>query len=385
MPSALEPRDLKDIQQAVADAGASGRKLEIVGGGTRQAIGNPRRETVKLSTAGLSRIVDYDPAELILTVEPGARLSEVEALLARNNQMLSFEPHDAAGRSTMGGVVGAGLSGSRRISAGGVRDHLLGFSAVNGRAQVFKAGGKVVKNVTGYDLPKLMAGSWGQLAVLAEMTLKVLPKPSVVRTLALRGLSADAAVDAMTRAMGSQAEVAAASHLPPAGGREGVTAIRIEGFGPSVDARERMLRDLLGAAGNVDALDATEAEAHWAGIRTASYLAATDRPVLWRICIPPASGARVLSAISALDGIALLDWAGGLAWARTPLSVSADSVRRLAEREGGHAMLADAPEDVRLATPALHPEPPALAALSKRVREAFDPAGVFDPQRFAAP
>lgn len=391
MAGALQPTDAKDICEAAAGAAASGRRLEVVGGGSKRSVGRPGRETVKLSTANLAKVVDYDPAELILTVEPGVRLSKIESLLAQHNQMLAFEPYDfaavvggVAGRSTVGGVVGAGLAGSRRVSAGGVRDHLLGFSAVNGRGQAFKAGGKVVKNVTGYDLSKVMAGSWGQLAVLTELTFKVLPKPPVARTLVLRGLAAEAAVSAMTLAMGSQAEVAAAAHLPAVDGKDAVTAIRIEGFGPSVDARQRMLVNLLSEIGRVDVLEAREADPHWAGIQNASHISAAGRPVLWRICIPPANGWRVVSGIAALGGIALLDWAGGLAWARVPASASADAVRALAGQAGGHAMLADAPEDTRAAVTALHPELPIVAALSKRVREAFDPAGVFDPQRFAS-
>lgn len=381
------PRDTADIRDAVASAAASGRKLEIVGGGSKQRLGNPNRQAEMLAMAGLDRVIDYDPAELVLTVEPGVRLAGLETLLAGHNQMLAFEPYDFAGvtggepgRSTVGGVVGAGFAGSRRISAGGVRDHLLGFSAINGRGEVFKAGGKVVKNVTGYDLPKLMAGSWGRLAALTELTLKVLPRPPIARTLALRGLSNDAAVDAMTRAMGSQAEVAAASHLP-AGGRA-LTAIRIEGFGPSVDARERMLRHVLEGAGSIDTLDAEEASAHWARVRSGAALDAAGRPVLWRTSAPPSYGARLLSGIAALNGVALLDWAGGLCWARTPKEAPAEAVRQLAEEAGGHAMLVDAPDDIRTAIPALHPEPPALAALSRRVREAFDPAGVFETGRF---
>jgi glycolate oxidase FAD binding subunit len=384
--AAAFPRDVADIRDAVASAAASGRKLEIAGSGGKRRFGNPNRQAETLPMAGFARTIDYDPAELVLTVEPGACLVELETLLGRHNQMLAFEPYDfpplsgEAGRSTIGGVVAAGLAGSRRVSAGGVRDHLLGFSAINGRGEAFKAGGKVVKNVTGYDLPKLMAGSWGTLAVLVELTLKVLPRPPVARTLVLRGLSSEAAVDAMTRAMGSQAEVAAASYLPASA----LTAIRIEGFGPSVEAREKMLRRVLGDAGRIDVLDIEEASSHWAAIRSGAALQVNNGPVLWRIVAPPSHGARLVSGIHALNGAALLDWAGGLCWARTPLETSAEAVRRLAEGAAGHATLVDAPDDMRATTPALHPEPAPLAALSKRVRAAFDPAGVFDTGRFAA-
>jgi glycolate oxidase FAD binding subunit len=379
------PRDPADIREAVASAAASGRKLEIVGGGGKRRFGNPNREAETLLMTGLDRVIDYDPAELVLTVEPGVRLADLETLLSERNQMLAFEPWDTAcalggeiGSSTIGGVVGAGIAGSRRISAGGVRDHLLGFLAINGRGEAFKAGGKVVKNVTGYDLPKLMAGSWGRLAALTELTLKVLPRPPIARTLVLRGLTNEAAVDAMTRAMASQAEVAAASHLPAGA----LTAIRIEGFGPSVDAREKMLRRVLEDIGSIDVLDIEEASEHWAAIRSGAALDAASRPVLWRISAPPSHGGRLVAGVAALDGVALLDWAGGLCWARTPLGTSAQAVRQAAEEAGGHATLVDAPDDIRASMPALHPEPAALAALSRRVREAFDPAGVFETGRF---
>jgi glycolate oxidase FAD binding subunit len=379
----LLPRDQRDICDAVASAAASGQVLEIAGGGTKHGIGRPQRETLILSTLGMDRIVDYDPSELVLTVEPGVRLAEIEAMLAGQRQMLAFEPFDFVsigggepGRSTIGGVVCAGLSGSRRISAGGVRDHLLGFHAVNGLGEPFKAGGRVVKNVTGYDLSKLIAGSWGQLAVVSELTLKVLPRPEQVRTLALHGLGMRDAVAAMTQAMRAPADVAAASTA------SAVTAIRIEGFLHSVDARTATLSRLLAEYGKVETLDEAAAAAHWASVQTASALRAGGP--LWRITTPPSRGADILGAIEAVGGQGLLDWAGGLAWVRLPESVSAADLRSLAESADGHAMLVDAPQSYRAATPARHPEPAAVAALSERVRRAFDPAGIFDPLRFTA-
>jgi glycolate oxidase FAD binding subunit len=379
------------VCEAVAAAAASGAKLEVAGGGTKQGIGAPGRHARILSTARLANVIDYDPAELVLTVEPGVRLADIEALLAQHDQMLAFEPYDfaevtgsATGASTIGGVVGAGLAGSRRLSAGGVRDHVLGFSAVNGRGEAFKSGGRVVKNVTGYDLSKLMTGSWGQLGVLTEITLKVAPRPAAVKTLALHDLNRMAAIDAMCRAMGAPADVAAVSHDPdPGGGDASITAFRLEGFGPSVEARMEMLSDLLQDVGQAGLMDAAEADEHWRQVRTASCLVHAWGPVLWRIVVPPARGAAVMTGIEVLGGRSVLDWAGGLVWARTPWEAAAAEVRALAEKAGGHAMLADAPDDYRAGTPALHPEPAGVAALSRRVREAFDPAGMFDPLRFA--
>lgn len=388
----LNPRDAADVRDAVASAAASGHKLEIVGGGSKRNFGNPNRRAETLSTAGLTKIVDYDPPELILTVEPGVRLADIEVLLAGRNQMLAFEPYDFAdvtsgerGRSTIGGVVSAGLAGSRRISAGSVRDHVLGFTAVNGRGESFKAGGKVVKNVTGYDLPKLIAASWGQLVALTEITLKVLPRPLIARTLVFHDLSNQSAVDLMTRAMGSQTEVSAASHRPASGTHDAATAIRIEGFGPSVEAREKMLKRMFADQGEIETLKSDQGDGHWKRIGVAADLAADGRPVLWRICTPPSQGAKLLSAIDELGGDALLDWAGGLCWARTPASSAATAIRQLAEVAGGHATLIDAPSEIRAVTAGLHPEPVGVAALSRRVRQAFDPAGVFDTGRFTTP
>jgi len=379
----LLPRDERDICDAVAHASASGEALEIAGGGTKRGIGRPQRETLILSTLGLNKVIDYDPAELVLTVEPGARLADIEAMLAERNQMLAFEPFDFArvtggepGRSTIGGVVCAGFAGSRRVSAGSVRDHLLGFHAVNGRGEAFKAGGRVVKNVTGYDLSKLMAGSWGQLAVLTQLTLKVLPRQEVSRTLVLHGLNASNAVAAMGEAMRAPTDVAAVSYA------SGLTAIRIEGFRHSVDARTVTLMQLLAARGRVDVLSDRDAAAHWSSVQAPSAPGAGS--CLWRIVTPPARGGDVIAAIEALGGQGLLDWAGGLTWAGLPESVRAVDVRGLAENADGHAMLIAAPEAYRAATVARHPEPSAIAALSDRLKRSFDPGAVFDPQRFTA-
>jgi glycolate oxidase FAD binding subunit len=384
----LQPADEQEIREIVSQAAGAGSALEIVGGGSKQGIGAPR-ETTQLSTSRLNRVIDYDPAELILTVEPGARLADIRTLLRQHNQMLAFDPWDFAettggecNRSTIGGVIGAGLGGPRRISAGSVRDHLLGFHAVNGRGEPFKAGGNVVKNVTGYDLPKLMAGSWGQLCVLTQVTLKVLPRPAETRTLAITGLSHAAAVDVMGRAMRAPADVAAAGHLPPREDKPSITAIRLEGFGPSIEARSRLLTNMLSDVGRVEPMADPTANPFWWLIGIGLLSDGEHLPLLWRIIVPPSRGADVLDGVQRFGGVGLLDWAGGLIWARTAAE-AALPIREVADLAGGHAMLVSAPEDVRRDIPALHPEPPAVAALSQRIRRAFDPSGVFDPHRFA--
>lgn len=388
--AAIQPRDERDICDAIADAAASGRKLEIVGGGTKREIGSPGRETSMLSTTGLARVIDYDPAELVLTAEPGVGHAEIETLLAQHNQMLAFDPWDFAetsggepGRSTLGGVVGAGLSGPRRLTAGGVRDHLLGFSAVNGRGEAFKAGGRVVKNVTGYDLPKLMAGSWGRLAVMTQLTLKVMPRPAVVRTVVAQSLPAVVAVNVLGLVMRSQACVAAAAWVPGSGDAPSLTAFRLEGFGPSVDARLGMVKQILVDIGRTDILPAAESDALWQRIRCGA-LAPDHSLALWRIIVPPARGAEIVEGVERLNGAAMVDWAGGLVWAQCSADLEGARLRLMAERAGGHAMLMSAPPHFRTTTSALHPEPAAIAALSRRIREAFDPSSVFDPHRFGA-
>ncbi len=374
----MRPADIGELAGIIADAAASGARLELRGGGSKSEIGAPREATV-VEMTGFSGVIDYDPAELVLTAAAGTPLAEIEALVSVHGQMLAFEPFDhgpifgrASGAATLGGVIAAGVSGSRRVSRGAVRDHLLGFKAVSGRGEAFVGGAKVVKNVTGYDLPKLAAGSWGRLAALTEVTLKVLPRPQITLTLALDGLDPHAAQAAMSRAMGSQADVAAAAHAA------NLTALRLEGFGPSVAARRAALEALLADAGPIHVLSDAEAETFWRGLRDLNAL--QHGSPLWRISTPPSRACAVIEALDPLGVRWLLDWAGGLIWLTSDGEAAA--VRRAAEAVGGHAMLIRAPEGVRAQTPALHAQPAGVRALEARVRRAFDPGGVFETGRF---
>lgn len=330
---------------------------------------------------GFTGVIDYDPQELVLTVGAGTPLADVQDLVAGERQMLAFEPFDharllggALGKSTIGGVVAAGVSGSRRLSAGAVRDHLLGFEAVSGRGDAFVGGGRVVKNVTGYDLPKLMAGSWGQLAALTIVTLKVLPRPRMQATMVAHGLGDEEAVQAMARAIGSPADVSAAAHLP----EQGLTALRLEGFEPSVAARAEMLRAVLGA--HAELLSNGDDRAIWDGLITLQSLDGDDP--LWRISVAPSRGSRVFRALEPLRARRLYDWGGGLVWLTLPADADQQAVRRAAIEAGGHATLIRASEELRSCIPALHPEEPGVAALSARVRKGFDPADIFSLGRF---
>lgn len=378
------PDSAEELAALIADAAARGARCELRGGGSKAPIGADRAAEV-IDMTGFAGVIDYDPPELVLTVRAGTPLAEVQRLVESEGQMLAFEPFDhgelvggAPGRATIGGVVAAGVAGSQRLTTGGARDHLLGFTAISGRGERFVAGARVVKNVTGYDLPKLVAGSWGRLAAITELTLKVLPRPRTARTMAIEGLDAAQARRAMARAMGSHAEIAAAAHMMADGDRPAMTLLRLQGFAPSVEARCAILPAILRDHGAVRALPERDAEALWSAVRFVRPMA--DAPLLWRISLPPSRAPGLAEAFAARGARWLLDWAGGLVW----LAHDGDAadVRRAAEVAGGHATLVRAPDDIRSAVPFQHPRAPGVAAIEARVRRAFDPAGVFETGRF---
>jgi glycolate oxidase FAD binding subunit len=367
----LEPRDAQDLCAIVAEAAAHGQRLNVCGGGTRAETGAPH-DARTVSLRALSGVIDYDPAELVLTVRAGTPLDEIEALVAGAGQMLAFEPHGAPG-STIGGVVAAGIAGSRRVSAGGARDHLLGLVAVSGRGETCVAGAKVVKNVTGYDLPKLYAGSWGRLGPMTELTLKVLPRPRESVTMVAHGLSPRAAHGLMAAALGSTANVCSAAHLA-----RGLTLLRVAGFGPSVAARCALLPGLLRDHGALETIDPTLAPALWTEAMTGCALVGAVR---WRVHLPPRHAPELIARLHPLGIDWAMDWGGGLVW--IALDERGTAVRQHAAALGGEAMLVAADPEMRAAVPALHPRAAGVAALEARVRRAFDPAGVFASGRFA--
>lgn len=387
MAGTIKPRDAKELRQAVEWALNEGVTLDVRGSGAKLALGKPMQCDQVLDLSGIAGVVDYAPEELVITLRAGTLLRDVEALLAQRNQMLAFEPPDLgpllgrdAGEGTLVGAVMGNLAGPRRLSVGAARDHLLGFSGVNGRGEAFKSGGRVMKNVTGYDLSKLLAGSWGTLAVLDEVSVKVLPAPDQTRTLLLHGLVDEAAVKAMCVAMGSPHEVSGAAHLP------GKTALRIEGVAPSVEARLKGLRDLLSGSGAaMEELGTLESRTFWREVRDVAPLKAAANDVVWKISCPPTEGPAIVARIRAQRHAAeaFYDWSGGLIWLALPASADADHVlvRRALGATGGHATLIRAPEAVRATVPVFQPQPPALAALSARVKESFDPKGLFNPGR----
>ena len=378
----LRPTLADELVDAVADAARSGVRLDIRGGGSKAGVGAPTPDAAVLDMGGFTGVVDYEPAELVLTVGAATPLSEVEALVAQHGQMLAFAPFDhgpsfgnAAGAATIGGVVMAGVAGSQRLSQGGARDHLLGFEAVSGRGERFVAGAKVVKNVTGYDLPKLAAGSWGRLFAVTQLTLKVLPAPRVHSTRIIEGQDFVAAQRVMALALGSQADVAAAAYLPAFRGEPARTALRIQGFGPSVTARGTMLDALLGTYGTVRT--ATDNEI-WDELKSLARLG-SERP-LWRINVAPSQGPGVVAALGLAESDWLADWGGGLIWLVHDCDPAL--VRAAALAGGGHATLVRAPAALRATVAALHPQLAGVAALETRIRRAFDPPGVFETGRF---
>ncbi|MCX7314641.1 MAG: 2-hydroxy-acid oxidase, partial [Alphaproteobacteria bacterium] len=333
----------------------------------------------------------------------GTPLAEIEALVEGKGQQLAFEPMDygpilgsAADAGTLGGAIAANLSGPRRIKVGAARDHFLGVTAVSGRAETFKSGGRVVKNVTGYDLCKVLAGSYGTLAAMTEVTIKVLPSPETEATALVLGLDDAQANAAMSAAMGSSCDVSAAAHLPRnmvmhfAGlyVSQGVTAFRVEGFAPSVKHRQDALMNLLRRFGPLEAVDAAGSRKLWRSVRDAAPFWANgswgDWP-LWRVSTTPARGAEFAAKLPP-GAQFFYDWAGGLIWAALPPSANAGAatVRRAAAATGGHATLVRAPAATRAAVEVFEPQQGALAGVSKRVKESFDPNGVLNPGRMWA-
>jgi glycolate oxidase FAD binding subunit len=400
---ALRPRDARDVETIVREALTSGQPLEIIGHGTKRAIGHAGATNAVLGLSALSSVILYEPQELVLTVQAGASLSEVRALLETRQQEFAFEPMNTASLlggpprlGTIGGMIAAGLAGPRRIKAGGARDHLLGVQAVSGFGESFKAGGRVVKNVTGYDLCKLVAGSWGTLAVLTEVTLKVMPKAEAETTLVLPGLDDVRAGQAMTAALGSPFDVSAAAHLPRGGLRgaveplttsEATTLIRLEGIGASVAHRADSLRRELASFGAVDQLETAISAGIWQAVRDATPFAAAGPlgqwPV-WRVVCPPAAGTGLGEAlVRETGGEIIYDWGGGLIWLALPPSndARAATLRAKVDAVGGHATLFRAAEAVRASVDVFQPRTRGAAALNRRIKLGFDPQDIFNRGR----
>jgi len=400
--SVLEPSDAKQIAEMISWVVAEGDTLEIVAGGTKRALGRPMKTDHVLDVSRLSGIVEYEAAELVLTAQPGEPLASISAELAKKRQMLAFEPPDwrallgSEGEPTLGGVIACNLAGSRRVRAGSARDYILGFSAVNGFGEIWKAGGKVVKNVTGYDMCKLQAGAYGTLSALTELTVKVMPKPETACTIVLHGLADDVAIRTLANALNSPFEVSGATHLPAsaarrskvsvvAAGLAAATAMRLEGPRPSVVYRTTALESLVGRGAR---LNEAETEAFWSEVGAVQPFLAQGSRIVWRLCPTPSQAPSVAhSILSAVQSTEFyFDWGGGLIW----LSLDAEEagpdagagiVRPVVKTAGGHATLVVAPEAVRASVPVFEPLSAGLAQLTARVKSGFDPRGVLNPGR----
>jgi len=396
------PNEADEVLATVQWAAAEELPLEIVGHGSKRGVGRPINASHTLDLSRLAGVTLYEPEELVLSARAGTALAEIERLLEASGQQFAFEPMDYGplfgappGRGTIGGILAANLAGPRRLKAGSARDHVLGVEAVSGRGEAFKSGGRVVKNVTGYDLSKGMAGSWGTLAVLTDATFKVLPAAVTESTLLLRGLTDEEAAGAMALALGSTAEASGAAHLPaPAVNRvfdggladRPATALRIEGVAPSVAYRLARLRDLLRATAPAQEELAAEASQRlWRDVRDCIPFAdGTERPV-WRVSMAPSEGWKMVAELRKSAGAdAFYDWQGGLIWLRMEADPEADAIRRLVRAfGGGHATLVRASLTQRAATEVFEPQPRTLAALSARFKQGFDPKGILNPGRMS--
>ncbi|SDP67104.1 glycolate oxidase FAD binding subunit [Phyllobacterium sp. YR620] len=400
--SIFHPKSEDEIVEAVQWALGANAPVEVVGQGSKRGLGRPLQTEHTIALSDYAGVTLYEPHELVLSAKAGTPVAELEALLAASGQAFQFEPMDygpllgqPAGQGTLGGLLATNLCGPRRLKAGSARDHVLGVRVVSGRGELFKSGGRVVKNVTGYDLSKGMANSWGTLGIATEITFKVLPAPETESTLVIRGLADDEAARAMAIAMGSSGEVASAAHLPGnvaervidgALGGEASTLLRLEGFAPSVADRMTMLKNLLASAGDMADVSGDQSRRLWQEIRDVIPFAdGTEQPV-WRVSMVPMEAYKLVASLrmgAAVD--AYYDWQGGLVWLRMEGEPEADAVRALLRKYGGgHATLVRGPASVRAAVPVFEPQAAPLAALSRRLKQQFDPSGILNPGRMVA-
>jgi len=389
----LAPADEAGVVAAVTQAAASREPLAIEGHGSKRALLRPVQAARTLTTRHLTGITLYRPTEMVIAARAGTTLPEIEAALAEKGQMLAPEPPDlrglfgAAEPATIGGIVATNLSGPRRIAVGAIRDHLLGIRLVNGSGEVVRSGGRVLKNVTGLDLCKLLAGSHGTLGVLTEVTLKVLPAGETAASIGIRVPDIATGVRALSAGLGSPFGVTGAALIPAFCGPDGpanhVALLRLEDFAESVAYRAGKLRDALAGFGEVRILEAAESAPLWQAIRDAEPLGVAPEEAVWRVSVRPSAGAAVAEAMRGAGARCLLDWGGGLVWIAGP-ATEAMHAAVVAAAGPGSFTLFRAPEPLRAAVAVIPAEPPALAAIGARVKAALDPAGIFNPGRMRA-
>ncbi|MGI9402663.1 MAG: glycolate oxidase subunit GlcE [Rhizobiaceae bacterium] len=385
-------RDETELAEQVKAACGSKTPLEIVGGGTKLDFGGPVQAENRLSVKGLSGISLYEPAALTIVAKAGTPLKEINEVLSAEGQILPFEPANYAallkskGEPTIGGTIACGISGPRRIQAGAARDSLIGVRFVSGEGEKLKNGGRVMKNVTGYDLVKLMCGSHGTLGVLTELSFKVLPKPEKTAVLLLNGLSDEVAIAALSAALTSPYDVTGAAHTPQGLDGEPVTVIRIQGFKASVKYRSEKLRETLAEFGDAEIETSARTEKGWKWVRDVEGLA-SEEGAIWRISCKPTDGPKIVADLRSSQDMKLLyDWGGGLVWLSVPEAgnCGASEIRKSVAKFGGHATLVRAPADMRNKIPVFQPQSPILEEISRGLRQQFDPAGILNPGRMGS-
>lgn len=405
MPDSLTPQpaphDEAELAAQITEANASSSPVWVTGGGTKADLLRPVQAARTISTRALQGVTLYSPTELILSARAGTPMDEIEAALAANGQHIIAEPPDFSallgtmGRQTIGGVVSTNISGPRRIAWGATRDHVMGLRAVNGTGDVIRAGGRVLKNVTGLDLCKLLSGAHGTLAVITEVTIKVLPAPERRATLVLPGLDPIRGVAALAAALGSPYAVSGAAYLPaeaaariPALAWVGtsVTLARIEDFAASVIYRTDRLRGDLAEFGAAEILDDGATRACWAAIRDAQPLPAESDQAIWRVSVRPSAGPRVIEAVSqCFPATWFMDWGGGLIWIAGPAdAASHKAVSDAARVAAGTWTLFRGPASLRASVDVIPSEAAPLSAIGARVKAAFDPNFILNPGRMRA-
>jgi glycolate oxidase FAD binding subunit len=348
---------LVEFAEAIRAAASASRQLQIRGGGTKDFYGQSLVGEV-LDVRAHSGIVAYDPTEIVITVRGGTPLAEVEQTLREKNQMLPFEPPYFGAGGTIGGAVAAGLSGPRRAAAGAVRDFVLGARVMDGRGDELTFGGQVMKNVAGYDVSRLMAGSLGTLGIILDVSMKVLPLPVAEATLEFE-MPEEKALETVNQWAGRPLPISAIAYI------DRDLGVRLSGAAAAVNAA----REKLGG----ELIDSSRASSFWAGIRdhTDPFFAG-DEP-LWRLSVPS------VAPPLALPGKQLIEWGGSLRWLKS--NAEARTIRDAVARVGGHATLFRGGDK---SVGVFHPLQPALAVIHKRLKTEFDPQGVFNRGRMYA-